>query len=225
MVKYLYEVHPVRPVVSPTDGRLTRRPFSAEFTSEQVRDMMPKARVFRRFPDHDGIVPVTGQNRESLHRPRYYIESVEPKKTGDPVAIIPEFAQMPPETFEAAEEPVEEVADATETTDEVSETVEEPVVQDEVAEEENNKIVEEIPTEEEPVKEEETEVAAVEEDTAESADNVEESEVSEEVMENEEEEANSEEATTQDTEKKASETPGYVVNSNKNKYHKSHKRH
>ena len=76
--KYLYEVHPLRPVLTPVEGRFTRRPFSAEFTVEEVKGLMTNARVYRRFPDKMEIVPVTGENLEELHRPKFdTIEKVE----------------------------------------------------------------------------------------------------------------------------------------------------
>ena len=83
--KYLYEVHPVRPVISPVLGRRTRCPFSAELTLDQVKELAQWARVYRRFPDYEAIVPVTGLTREELHRPKYYEDSVvEEKKVEEP---------------------------------------------------------------------------------------------------------------------------------------------
>ena len=69
--KYLYEVHPVRPVISPIEGRLVRRPFSCELTISQLGEIMGKARVFRRFPDLTELVPVTGATVHELHRARF----------------------------------------------------------------------------------------------------------------------------------------------------------
>lgn len=82
--KYLYEVHPVRPVISPVLGRRTRCPFSAELTLDQVKELAQWARVYRRFPDYEAIVPVTGLTREELHRPKYYEDSVVEKKVEEP---------------------------------------------------------------------------------------------------------------------------------------------
>ena len=69
--KYLYEVHPVRPVISPIEGRLVRRPFSCELSISQLGEIMGKARVFRRFPDLTELVPVTGATVHELHRARF----------------------------------------------------------------------------------------------------------------------------------------------------------
>ena len=228
MVKYLYEVHPVRPVISPTDGRLTRRPFSAEFTTEQVKDMMPKARVFRRFPDHEGIIPVTGENRLSLHRPKYYgpkaSDLVEPKKEGEPVAVVEDVVEVP-----AVEEQTEEVVETPEVFAETPvEEVQEETVEEAPVEEVTEAAVEETTEQVEEVTEEvATETAAIE-DNVKIEEKVEESEVSEEVVENDEKETDSEEADVQDTEKKVPENNGgyFISNNNKNnKYHKSHKKH
>jgi len=225
MVKYLYEVHPVRPVISPTDGRLTRRPFSAEFTTEQVKDMMPKARVFRRFPDHEGIIPVTGENRLSLHRPKYYgpkaSDLVEPKKEGEPVAVVEDVIEVPD-----VEKQTEEDVNTAEVVDETSvEEVHEEASEEAPVEETAEQIKETIT--EEATEEVATETAAIEDNT-EINEKVEESEVSEEVVENDEKETDSEEADAQDTEKKVPENNGgyFISNNNKNnKYHKSHKKH
>lgn len=74
--RYLYEVHPVRPVK--VNGRLTRVPFSINLSKSEVMEYMKFGGVFRRFGATE-IVKVTGENLDSLH---------VSKKDVDP-AIIP----------------------------------------------------------------------------------------------------------------------------------------
>ena len=107
MEKYLYEVHPVRPVISPNIGRRTRRPFSAEFTAEEVKALMPNARMYRRFPDHD-IVPVTGATLMELHRPRFDMENIE-NHNDDEVEKVVESTKVE-EPVSTIKEPVETVS-------------------------------------------------------------------------------------------------------------------
>ena len=64
--RYLYEVHPVRPVK--VNGRFTRVPFSINLSKSEVREYMKFGGVFRRFGG-GGIVKVTGENLDSLHVP------------------------------------------------------------------------------------------------------------------------------------------------------------
>lgn len=204
--KYLYEVHPLRPVLTPIEGRYTRRPFSADFTVEEVKELMPNARVYRRFPDKMEIVPVTGANLEDLHRPKFdTIDKVEIAKMDDdkeevgkePKAVVP--AREP---AAVAEDPNHEPQPAA-----VDETKKEVSAAEQVSTTESAEITEETKNEAEEVVE--AEIPASEE-------------ISEEVSENEEKEADLEEDDTQKLEKQVSESKPsnsiYVPNSNK--FHK-----
>lgn len=148
--KYLYEVHPVRPVISPIEGRLVRRPFSCELTISQLGEIMGKARVFRRFPDLTELVPVTGATVHELHRARFSDPTPEAafkEKERANVELV-EVNKNEPATAPVVEEkPV---------------VVEEPTVEEVIAPEPEK--VEEAPVEETEQKiEETTEIAASEE--------------------------------------------------------------
>lgn len=209
--KYLYEVHPLRPVLTPIEGRFTRRPFSAEFTVEEVREIMPNARVYRRFPDKMEIVPVTGDNLKDLHRPKFdTVDKVEIAKMDDdkeevgkepkavvparePVAVVEEPNHEPQPA--AVEETKEEVSAAEQVSTIESSTIESDEVAEEVKKGAEEIVEDEIPTSKE---------------------------VSEEVMENVEKDMDLEEVVSQEPEKQVSENKSsntiYVPNNNK--FHK-----
>lgn len=152
MKKYLYEVRPNRPVVN-KQGRTTRCPFSDLLTKEDVMGYMKSANIWRRFPD--GVVRVTGQNLDLLHRESMnnnYEENlsnsevkvtvVEPKEEEEviPVETVEEVA----DTKEVVEEPEVETP-VEEAKEEVpTETVEDVAENKEVVEDPKEEV---IPTE------------------------------------------------------------------------------
>ena len=196
--KYLYEVHPLRPVLTPIEGRFTRRPFSADFTVEEVRKIMPNARVYRRFPDKMEIVPVTGENLEDLHRPKFNtddtVEIVEKDDAKEEKIEVPEAAP-------AVTEPESKPQPAA-----VGETKEEVSAVEQVSTNEVVDTTEEV--------ESEPEVTETDENTTSEA-------VSEEEVGNDENEVDSEEEASQEPEKQVSESkPNTVYVPNSNKFHK-----
>lgn len=70
--KFLYEVRPVKPVVTP-DGRAKRRPFSSLLSKEEVMEYMKSANIYRRFVDATEPIKVTGETLDSLHREKFNI--------------------------------------------------------------------------------------------------------------------------------------------------------
>lgn len=70
MKKYLYEVRPVKPVMTP-EGKSTRRPFSSLLSKEEVMGYMRSCTIYRRFSNAIAPVRVTGSNLEELHRDKY----------------------------------------------------------------------------------------------------------------------------------------------------------
>lgn len=68
--KFLYEVRPVKPVVTP-DGRAKRRPFSSLLSKEEVMEYMKSANIYRRFADTTEPIKVTGETLDSLHREKF----------------------------------------------------------------------------------------------------------------------------------------------------------
>lgn len=204
--KYLYEVHPVRPVISPIEGRLVRRPFSCELTISQLGEIMGKARVFRRFPDLTELVPVTGATVHELHRARF----------SDP---IPEVA------FKEKERANAELVDVNR-----NEPVTAPVV------EEKPVVVEEPTVEEviapEPEKVEEAPVEETEQKTEETAEIATSEEVSVEEQGKQENNTDLEVEASQDAEKEVSESKAITTivipsQDNANKFHdkKKDKKH
>lgn len=71
--KFLYEVRPVKPVVTP-DGRAKRRPFSSLLSKEEVMEYMKSANIYRRFADTTEPIKVTGETLDSLHRERFNMD-------------------------------------------------------------------------------------------------------------------------------------------------------
>ena len=125
--KYLYEIHPVRPVISPIEGRLVRRPFSCELSMSQLGEMMGKARIFRRFPDVTELVPVTGATVHELHRARFSdpipeiafkekeranVDLAEVNKSNGPVVAKSITVVEPPKVEEVKQEVTEPEAEA-----------------------------------------------------------------------------------------------------------------
>lgn len=130
MKKYLYEVRPNRPVVN-KEGRTTRCPFSDLLTKEDVMGYMKSANIWRRFPD--GVVRVTGQNLDLLHREK--MDKVNSSEMNEEnlsdsevkVTIVEpkEEEVIPVETIEEAIETVKDVVEELEVETSVEETKEE----------------------------------------------------------------------------------------------------
>ena len=121
-IKKLYEVRPVKPILS-KEGRSIRRPFSAPLTIEEVKGYMVSCTVYRCFPDV-APVRVTGENLEELHsKDRFNIPVIKTVDTEDeeenPVVVegneevvedeVPEEQEK--NTEEAVEESTEIVED------------------------------------------------------------------------------------------------------------------
>ena len=131
MKKYLYEVRPVKPVMTP-EGKSTRRPFSSLLSKEEVMGYMRSCTIYRRFSNAIAPVRVTGSNLEELHRDKYKEEKTI-VSSPEQVAEIPlnekpkdiEYPSFDEETSaveEKNENPVEES---------IVETKEAPIVNEE----------------------------------------------------------------------------------------------
>lgn len=126
MKKYLYEVRPNRPVVN-KEGRITRCPFSDLLTKEDVMGYMKSANIWRRFPD--GVVRVTGQNLDLLHREK--MDKVNSSEMNEENLSDSEVKVTIVEPKEEEVIPAEIVEKANETAKEV---VEEPEVETSIEE-------------------------------------------------------------------------------------------
>lgn len=145
--KFLYEVRPVKPVVTP-DGRSMRRPFSSLLSKEEVTAYMKAANIYRRFPDITEPIKVTGATLDELHREKFNVTVMEA-----PVEESPEGEITGEEIIDTPENPEKGIEEVVEET-----PVEEPVVKDvqeeEVIEPESEEVVEESSVIEEEVIEE-----------------------------------------------------------------------
>ena len=131
MKKYLYEVRPVKPVMTP-EGKSTRRPFSSLLSKEEVMGYMRSCTIYRRFSNAIAPVRVTGSNLEELHRDKYKEEKTivsSPEQVAEiplnekPKDIeYPSFDEESSAVDEKNENPVEE-------SDE--ETKEDPIINEE----------------------------------------------------------------------------------------------
>lgn len=235
--KYLYEIHPVRPVISPVEGRLTRRPFSCELSISQLGDIMGKARIFRRFPDLTELVPVTGATVHELHRPKFSDPipevALKEKERTDAVLVDVNKSNIPatPVTeVPKKEEPVvkQEEPEKVEEVIEKQDTVTEPVAEAIVEEGKSNEAIIEAEVQEVPVEES----AENEQNIQETVGNDASEEVSVVEVEKEEKSTDLEIEASQDAEKEVSESksaPTIVVpnQDNTNKFHdkKKDKKH
>ena len=218
--KYLYEIHPVRPVKSPIEGRLVRRPFSCELSLSQLGEIMGKARIFRRFPDVTELIPVTGATVHELHRARF----------SDPIPEVA-FKEKERANVDLVEVTRSNTPVATETPkvdvvkqEEVTEPKPEAIVEEGKSNEANTEAeVQEVPVEES-VENEQNIQETIENDASE--------EVSVEEVGNEEKSTDLEDEASQDVEKQVSESkPNTTIvvpnQDNSNKFHdkKKDKKH
>ena len=239
MKKYLYEVRPVKPVMTP-EGKSTRRPFSSLLSKEEVMGYMRSCTIYRRFSNAIAPVRVTGSNLEELHRDKYKEEKTiisSPEQVAEiplnekPKDIeYPSFDEESSAVEEKNENPVEDpivneeekVEDISteEVTDEKSEiveesietTVEESVSEESVVETIEDHIVNENPVEEQVVETTETEVPVVNDVVEEKNENP----VEEQVVETTE--VNTDVKPTQNDQNRDNHTTKNIqVNYNKNK--------
>lgn len=146
--KFLYEVRPVKPVVTP-DGRAKRRPFSSLLSKEEVMEYMKSANIYRRFTDATGPIKVTGETLDSLHREKFNMdintpESLETESVEEIPAISEAIKVEYPVTKEAEteEQVVEDTTMDIITTNEEEIDASEETVEEEYAEEVEDKIKE-----------------------------------------------------------------------------------
>lgn len=150
--RFLYEVHPVRPFVSP-DGKQIKRACSIQLTKEEVKEYLKKGTVYRKFSgSNTKMERVTLSNLDSLHV----------RVKGEDQSVVEPTPVVEPEEIPAVEEPevVEEPAPVEETP-----VVEEPVKEEITVTEEvvpQEVVTEEAPTVEEAVEEEVSEEDPVE---------------------------------------------------------------
>ena len=119
--KYLYEVRPVKPIVIP-EGRSIKRPSSLLLSKEEVKEVMKKARVYRKFPDNINPVPVTGENLDELHKENFLDET--PATHTEPDSVVDEPKAEEPEVLI-----IDGNVDGEETTVLKDNTLEEPEVE------------------------------------------------------------------------------------------------
>ena len=121
--RYLYSVHPRKPIKNLSDVAVIRAPKSLSLTLEDVLTCLKSAVVYRRFANENRIERVTILNAERLHNAKFMTEEEYEKflvaKAGDTknVTVAP-----------AAEVASEEDAKAVETTETATEAEEEKVV-------------------------------------------------------------------------------------------------
>lgn len=137
MKKYLYEVRPVKPVITP-EGRSTRRPFSSLLSKEEVMGYMRSCSIYRRFSNAIAPVRVTGSNLDELHRDSISGTIIENEK----IAEVPLDEKPNDIDYVSFDKPNEELP-----IEEPTENVEVPVEQEQVAEESVDTVEEKVETE------------------------------------------------------------------------------
>lgn len=144
--KFLYEVRPVKPVVTP-DGRAKRRPFSSLLSKEEVMEYMKSANIYRRFTDATGPIKVTGETLDSLHREKFNMDINTPciNYSDEEIPVISEAVKVEYSVTEEAETEEQVVEDTTMdiiTTNEEEIDASEETVEEEYVEEVEDKIEE-----------------------------------------------------------------------------------
>ena len=96
--RFTYQIIPRRPIRNLIPGQSITKPCSVKLTKEEVHLCMDYASVYRYFPKvDDGLVKVTGDNIDRLHRSEYISEdsapSVEEMQEETPVVIKTEEVQ------------------------------------------------------------------------------------------------------------------------------------
>ena len=151
-VRYLYAVHPKRPIKNLGDISLIRTPKSLQLTLEEVKICLKSGSVYRRFANQNVSHKVTLLNAERLHNAKYMTEEeygklVSARLAGERGTVV-------------VEEPIEkEVIDDTVKEESVVETPVEEIVEEvidekepeEVISEESNEVVEEVIDDEETI--------------------------------------------------------------------------
>lgn len=149
--RYLYSVHPRKPIKNLSDVAIIRVPKSLSLTLEDVLTCLKSAVVYRRFANENKIERVTILNAERLHNAKFMTEEEYEKfliaKAGDtknvtaaPVTKVTEESRV---EHSEKEEKVVEPEVAAVSTEEKETDVEKITANSEVASEENAKAVEE----------------------------------------------------------------------------------
>lgn len=166
--RYLYSVHPRKPIKNLSDIAVIRVPKSLSLTLEDVLTCLKSAVVYRRFANENRIERVTILNAERMHNAKFMTEEEYEKflvaKAGDTknvtaVATAPIVEESTVDHSEKEEKTVEpEVAVSTEEK-ETETDVENTTPDSEIASEEDAKTVEETETAAEEEKVVEPEIA------------------------------------------------------------------
>lgn len=159
MERYMYHIHPRKPIVGLFPGRAIRKQMGIKLTKDEVLKCMACGPVYRAFPSIPPI-KVTGSNLDSLHvseeeylnKPSDSTEKAVEEQIQTPVAPEEPKTEAPTEVIEPEkhEEPVIETPEPT-PAEEKAEEVQEVVEEETVSEEEVVEAPE--PTEEAPVEE------------------------------------------------------------------------
>lgn len=117
--RFLYEIHPHRPIKNLIPGRSIIKPCSMKLTKEEVLTCMKSGPVFRAFPGKD-LIRVTGSNLDQLHTDKFVEEKISTSEANyTPKAENVTRAQDPspeePKTEAPREEIPEENTNSTET--------------------------------------------------------------------------------------------------------------
>lgn len=117
--RFLYEIHPHRPIKNLIPGRSIIKPCSMKLTKEEVLTCMKSGPVFRAFPGKD-LIRVTGSNLDQLHTDKFVGEKISTLEANyTPKAENVTRAQDPspeePKTEAHREEVLEENTESAET--------------------------------------------------------------------------------------------------------------
>lgn len=189
-MKYMYEIRPVKPIVT-LEGRSLRRPSTMLLELEEVYHYSKLAAVWRKYPDTTTLVKVGGLNTAAAHCATYaeYLENMKKISQGETITVqdepkAEEVAPEVPVVEEQAEEEIiptpedisedvtvatgEQVTEVEESVEEVTPEVVEEAPVDPAVEEVAPKVVEEVAEESvEPTAEEVKELTDEEKELAE----------------------------------------------------------
>lgn len=106
-MKYMYEIRPVKPIVT-LEGRSLRRPSTMLLELEEVYHYSKLAAVWRKYPDTTILVKVGGLNTVAAHCETYaeYLENMKKISQGETVTV-----QDKPKVEVTPEVPVEDQAE------------------------------------------------------------------------------------------------------------------
>lgn len=151
--RYLYSVHPRKPIKNLSNVSVIRVPKSLSLTLEDVLICLKSAIVYRRFANENKIERVTILNAERLHNAKFMTEEEYEKfliaKAGDTknVTAAPATNATEESRVEHSEKEEKDVEPEVAVSTEEKETdVENTTANSEVASEENAKAVEETET-------------------------------------------------------------------------------